>query len=776
MGVKDLWQVLAPVCERKSLWDLQGKTVAIDLSGWVVDSQNIVEHSSQPNMHLRNLFFRTSCLLLLGARPVFVLEGDAPDLKLNVMSQRNAARGYSNNAKASGKRSRYKGIQKKCQEMLKAMGVHCIQSEGEAEALCATLNANGLVDGCISQDSDCFLYGARVVYRNFTISASSGGGGAAGFSIDMYRMEQIEDLLGLSRTKLIGLSLLCGCDYNQGVTGVGKETAVKFLATLSDSEVFSRFYKWKNDPIYEQLEQELSLGICDRCDHVGKKKVHEKNGCNHCGTTKSCYLKTDLDANKNLEKKRMLKNELNIRKKALQDNNFPSQEVIDEFLTSMEIPRQLPADWCQPNFISFMKLAEKHMNWDECYSLEKFLPLLTRWLLIQKRNTDKCPIFPEAIIKTRVLKGVASYEVRWGDREGLFDTLVSEEGSDVCLTIEPRNLVDHAFPDLVKEFNDREAAKKALKSKGKSKAARNNKAKGTSTKSLCSECGKELPGKNQRCICYFVTTSSHKKEDQSPPSTLEDLIDKLSLKSESDAKNKKKEEEKENKEQLRPRSKVDESTEKLKGLLGYNDSQSPEETYSFYRKEDHRHASGCVSSTSARAKTSDKLSYENLLDDDWSISDFAKEEEGDLSDIVQAITGVRNHAIGTKESTPTQHYVDSDNISSAQQDSMCSVESPLPSNLGEDDPFDELPYTPLIERVRKMQKNKTEVKRTSAAASLKLRRFSESFDAFCEGENATSSPISNSILKKDESSLSESRTLSHVTFSLGISKLLENSK
>lgn len=98
-----------------------------------------------------------------------------------------------------------------------------------------------MVDGCISQDSDCFLYGGQVVFRNFTISATSGGGGGPGFSIDMYKMEQVKQLLGLSRTKLIGLSLLCGCDYNQGVAGVGKETAVKFLATLRDAEVFTRY-------------------------------------------------------------------------------------------------------------------------------------------------------------------------------------------------------------------------------------------------------------------------------------------------------------------------------------------------------------------------------------------------------------------------------------------------------------------------------------------------------------------------------------------------------
>lgn len=53
MGVKDLWDILSPLCETKPLYELQGKTIAIDLSGWVVDSQTVVDHAIQPKMHLR---------------------------------------------------------------------------------------------------------------------------------------------------------------------------------------------------------------------------------------------------------------------------------------------------------------------------------------------------------------------------------------------------------------------------------------------------------------------------------------------------------------------------------------------------------------------------------------------------------------------------------------------------------------------------------------------------------------------------------------------------
>lgn len=53
MGIKDLWSLLTPYCERKPLYELEGKVVAIDLSGWVCDSLNVVDYHVQPRMHLK---------------------------------------------------------------------------------------------------------------------------------------------------------------------------------------------------------------------------------------------------------------------------------------------------------------------------------------------------------------------------------------------------------------------------------------------------------------------------------------------------------------------------------------------------------------------------------------------------------------------------------------------------------------------------------------------------------------------------------------------------
>lgn len=52
-----------------------------------------------------------------------------------------------------------------CQELLQLFGLPYIIAPSEAEAQCAWLDANGLVDGVVTDDNDVFLFGAKHVYR-----------------------------------------------------------------------------------------------------------------------------------------------------------------------------------------------------------------------------------------------------------------------------------------------------------------------------------------------------------------------------------------------------------------------------------------------------------------------------------------------------------------------------------------------------------------------------------------------------------------------------------
>ncbi|XP_047523143.1 flap endonuclease GEN isoform X1 [Pieris napi] len=458
MGIKGLWNVLSPYCEKKSLHEIRGETVAVDLAGWVCDSQNVTDYYIQPKLYLRNLFFRTVYLLLADINPIFVLEGDAPELKRDVMAARNAIqfRGAAPKSQAKSQapsvsRKRFKGVLLECETLLKSMGVRCVKGSGEAEATCASLNSKGLVDAVVSQDSDCFAYGARRVYRNFSVSSSAGGGAMQG-SVDCYDAERMFQANGFGRNKMIALALLCGCDYGVGACGSSINTVVTFLHTVKDEEIIPRLLSWVTDTKeYEERARWASQpGRCDKCGHVGR--THLKNGCPMCNTHRSC---NDLGhKSKVLESKR----ELSLRDRALSCGMpFPEPKVMKEFLnaTSDISLGNIP----QPSLIQFAKIMAKKLDWTERYCVEKFLPLLTKWHL---QACVPCKtIQPVKIKKKRNPRGVPSYEVVWSDISGQYEALIpdeqikdGEEIADIWTTVERQDLMKEFYPELVEAYEE----------------------------------------------------------------------------------------------------------------------------------------------------------------------------------------------------------------------------------------------------------------------------------------------------------------------------------
>lgn len=53
------------------------------------------------------------------------------------------------------------------QELLELFGMPVLKANGEAEALCSQLDAEGYVGACITSDSDAFLFGAKCVIKCF---------------------------------------------------------------------------------------------------------------------------------------------------------------------------------------------------------------------------------------------------------------------------------------------------------------------------------------------------------------------------------------------------------------------------------------------------------------------------------------------------------------------------------------------------------------------------------------------------------------------------------
>ncbi|KAJ6643661.1 Flap endonuclease GEN [Pseudolycoriella hygida] len=499
MGIKELWPILQPFSERKPLYELEGKIVAIDLAGWVCESLCVVDYVIQPRFYLRNLFFRTCYLLLSGVTPVFVLEygvickrnelqfrGARPK---NLATQIQSTQKNSQVLKKPDKgRSRFNYVLKQCEELIASMGLQCVQGPGEAEQFCAFLNEDKMVDGVISQDSDCFAYGAVRVYRNFSVS-SQGTAAAQGGAVDVYDIENVQKSMDFGRNKMIVLALLCGCDYCPGVTGVGKDAATKFLNQYSDKDILTRIKTWRSiENKYTSLELKVDdKRYCANCGHFGSAQKHGKSGCSECRMSRGC------DASTWKEKRLAIKCELQIRKKAMADQDFPSQKIIDEYMNRPVALPKLDLTWKQPNVVKFLKFMSHLLQWEEIYCFQKFLPLLTRWQLFHYGSGDESGLIhgnvsPDYIKKKRTPKGIASYEIIWKDENKCFDGLIPEEqmrafeeqNSSLEIlwsTVEPVDLVEKAYPKLVANYLE----SKSAKTKKPSKVTKENGKKATKT-------------------------------------------------------------------------------------------------------------------------------------------------------------------------------------------------------------------------------------------------------------------------------------------------------
>lgn len=116
----------------------------------------------------------------------------------------------------------------------------------------------------------------------------------------------------------------------------------------------------------------------------------------------------------------------------------------------------------------------KQLQWDEIYCFQKMLPLLTRWQLHHyAAKPNEAPtrgmIQPNFIKKKRTPKGIPSYEIIWTDERGDFKHLIPDEQLQTFYTtnskeadkpnvdllwstIEPIDLVEKAYPELVERY------------------------------------------------------------------------------------------------------------------------------------------------------------------------------------------------------------------------------------------------------------------------------------------------------------------------------------
>ncbi|KAL8801068.1 MAG: hypothetical protein Q9182_004707 [Xanthomendoza sp. 2 TL-2023] len=217
--------------------------IAIDASIWHFQTQS---GRGGSNPALRTLYYRLLRLLSLSVKPLFVFDGaNKPPFKRNIKTGTLGAQLPNFITK----------------QLLQLFGFPYHTAPGEAEAECALLQKEGIVDAVLSEDVDTMMFGCTLHLRNW--SSENVRGNKTPSHVNLYRAEETKQgKSGLDSQGMILVALMSGGDYiPAGIPGCGIKTACEAaraglgrdLCRLKKSDTVG-FNQWR-----ERLEYELRV-------------------------------------------------------------------------------------------------------------------------------------------------------------------------------------------------------------------------------------------------------------------------------------------------------------------------------------------------------------------------------------------------------------------------------------------------------------------------------------------------------------------------------------
>lgn len=262
MGIQYLNRIIRTYAYRGvkeiPLRSLKGKTLAIDTSIYLYRYQ--AEDALIENMYLMISLFRHYDIT-----PVFVFDGEPPAEKRELLAERKRDKeeakqrwlelekelNCKNNDDDEDKinelieemdkeKKKFVKISRKdindVKELMTAYGVNIIEAEGEADQVCAKLVQKKLVDGCLSEDMDMFVYGCNKVYRYLSLLNST---------VVQYDLRKILECLNLTIKEFKQICILSGTDYN-----IHLDEQVNIYNAL---KLFGKFKKRNNEDFFVWL-------------------------------------------------------------------------------------------------------------------------------------------------------------------------------------------------------------------------------------------------------------------------------------------------------------------------------------------------------------------------------------------------------------------------------------------------------------------------------------------------------------------------------------------
>jgi len=269
------------------LVDLSGKSIAIDAYNALYqflaiirqpDGTPLKDRSGRVTSHLSGLLYRTSNLVEMGIKPIYVFDGVPPALKETEIKRRmkvkkeaivkyeqavkegkiEEARKY---AQATSRLKDYMAEDSK--RLLDMMGIPWLQAPSEGEAQAAHLVKREDADYCASQDYDSLLFGAPKFVRNVTISGRRKLPRKKVYVQIVPEIVELEHVLkecGITYEQLIDVGIFIGTDFNpEGVKGLGPKTALELVKEHGSLENALPHVKNAEFPVQPQKIREIFL-------------------------------------------------------------------------------------------------------------------------------------------------------------------------------------------------------------------------------------------------------------------------------------------------------------------------------------------------------------------------------------------------------------------------------------------------------------------------------------------------------------------------------------
>ncbi|GBP04092.1 Flap endonuclease 1 [Eumeta japonica] len=164
------------------------------------------------------------------------------------------------------------------------MGVPYVDAPCEAEAQCAALVKAGKVYATATEDMDALTFGSTVLLRHLTFSEARKMPVKKLTTIKCWKdlVSQVENLL---------ICILLGCDYCEGIKGIGPKRAIELMNSYRDIETILKnidrkkytvpenwnfdVFKW-SEPDERGLVKFCVVMTADQCTFKGEKILKSK--------------------------------------------------------------------------------------------------------------------------------------------------------------------------------------------------------------------------------------------------------------------------------------------------------------------------------------------------------------------------------------------------------------------------------------------------------------------------------------------------------------------